>query len=311
MKRWLIGSLILLAAAATALAWSFSGAVLPVPAGAAFTLPTPRPPPELQLYAIASGSMASRAALAYRGGSFSDHRVFAMGSILIRHPQGDLLFDAGFGRSIAAHVRTTPRLMQWTSQYRAETPVADRLRATGIAPEHLRGVVLTHAHWDHVSGLEDLPGIPVWLHAAELAFIRSGDPSTELARQLGARDYRTLEFSDGAYLGFASSHDLFGDGSVVLVEAPGHTPGSIIAFVHLADGARYALIGDLAWQIEGVELPAERPWLPRRLVDHDAAAVRDLLVHLHRLQRELPGLVVVPAHDQRVWDRLPQLTPTP
>jgi N-acyl homoserine lactone hydrolase len=45
---------------------------------------------------------------------------------------------------------------------------------------------------------------------------------------------------------------VWGDGSIVLVPAPGHTPGSIVAFIALPTGKRYALIGDLTWQLEGV-----------------------------------------------------------
>jgi N-acyl homoserine lactone hydrolase len=54
-----------------------------------------------------------------------------------------------------------------------------------------------------------------------------------------------------------------------------------------------------------VELPAERPWLARRLVDSDEAGVRDALVRLHLLQRAVPQLTIVPAHDRRLMESLP------
>jgi N-acyl homoserine lactone hydrolase len=102
---------------------------------------------------------------------------------------------------------------------------------------------------------------------------------------------------------------VFRDGSVVLVPVPGHTPGSVIAFVNTPDNKRYAFVGDLVWQREGVELPAERPWLSRRLVDDDEAAVRREVARLHRLAQRNPDLVVVPAHDRRVLDTLPAFGP--
>ncbi len=307
MKRLLTGLSIVLLVLTGILGWTFTAALLPVPDAVPVTLPDTHPPAGMQLFAIPAGRMQSRAMLAFRGGSFSDRRVFGMGAILVRHPLGDVLFDSGFSRDVEAHFRTTPRLMQLTSEYAEEATVAEQLRHAGIALTALKGVVLTHAHWDHVSGLADLPGVPVWVNPDELSFIESGDASTALARQLGTGNYHVYNFDDGAYLGFARSHDLFGDGSVVLVAAPGHTPGSIIAFVHSADGRHYALIGDLVWQKEGINLPAERPWLPRQLVDTDAAAVRQLIVQMHQLQRSIPGLVVVPAHDRRVWETLPKL----
>jgi glyoxylase-like metal-dependent hydrolase (beta-lactamase superfamily II) len=202
-----------------------------------------------------------------------------------------------------------PWLIRHTTRMESERTVAEQLVSAGISPQSLKGVILTHAHWDHVSGLEDLRGVPVWVNKEELEFIQSGAQLTALARQIGTQDYRVYEFSGGPYLGFAKSHDFFGDGSVVLVPAPGHTPGSMFAFMTTTSGERYVLVGDTAWQIEGIELPAERPWLSRSLVDSDAEKVRGLLVRLHELKRAMPDLVIVPAHDRRIWERLPSLTP--
>ncbi len=260
------------------------------------------------LQVIPTGTMLSKASLAYEGGAGDDNRDFVVGAILVTHPKGRLLFDAGFGRSVEAHAKTTPLLLRLASKRRPGTPAADQLAAAGIAPSDLKAVVLTHAHWDHVSGLENLKGVPVWLPRAELAFVQGRDRMGRLARQLGTADYRPFDFPGGPYFGFPASYDVFGDGSVVLVPAGGHTPGSIVAFITVASGQRYALIGDTAWQSEGVDLPAQKPWLARS-VDADAAAVRAMLVRLHQIKRATPGLVIVPAHDARVWATLPKLAP--
>jgi N-acyl homoserine lactone hydrolase len=61
------------------------------------------------------------------------------------------------------------------------------------------------------------------------------------------------------------------------------------------------------WQTEGVELPAERPLPLRIAVDYDAFGVRRAIVHLHTLKQRLAELAIVPAHDARVWARLPKL----
>ncbi|WP_140637199.1 MBL fold metallo-hydrolase [Methylibium rhizosphaerae] len=270
-------------------------------------LPQASPPAGMTIGAVLAGKMFSRAALAYNGGRFGDERVFGMSALLVHHPQGDLLIDAGFGRNVDVHIETTPWLMRKVSRYEKETPVAQQLAAAGIDPGRLKGVVITHAHWDHVSGLEDLPGVPVWVNQAELDFIRSGHETTELARRLDLKTYQVYAFGGPAYLGFPASHDVFGDGSVVLVPAPGHTPGSTIVFVSLPGGQRYALVGDLVWQIEGVDLPAEKPWISRRLVDFDQEATRALVQRMHELKRRLPALVVLPAHDRRLWEQLPRL----
>lgn len=287
-----------------------SSAPLAAPIDQTLMVPAPLPPADMRLYALPTGRMYSRAALAFKGGRFDDKRVFMAGGILVQHPKGTLLFDAGFGPSVAAHRQTSPWLLRVTTKYDRQTTVADLLNSAGIAPSSLTAVVLTHAHWDHVSGLETLPGTPVWVTHAELAFVRGGDASTALARRLGTGSYVAYDFPDGPYLGFSRSRDVFGDGSVVLVPAPGHTPGSIVAFVATPDGKRYALIGDMAWQREGVELPAEKPWIARR-VDSDRAATRAMLIRMHQIKTAVPGLIIVPAHDSRIWATLPKLFPAP
>jgi N-acyl homoserine lactone hydrolase len=307
IRKWLLTALTCLLGGGLLLAWTFVPRPLAVANGLLLPIPTARGPAGMSLHALLAGKMYNQAAMAYRGGSFLEQRVFGMGAILVQHPRGRLLFDTGFGSQVDQHVLTTPWLMRVSSSYEKEPTVAAQLAAAGIAQDSLTAVVLTHTHWDHVSGLADLPDVPVWVTQSEHAFVDGGDAATALARKLGTQRYVDYGFADGAYLGFAHSRDVFADGSVVLVPAPGHTPGSIIAFINLPDGKRYALVGDLVWQTEGIDLPAEKPWIARRMVDQDAAATRELIVHMHQLQALMPELIVVPAHDRRVWEKLPRL----
>lgn len=305
MNKLLRSLLLLLLIALLALAWTFLPARLgPLPELSG-ELPPATPPAGMSLSALPTGEMLSRAGLAYRGGSFGEERHFTMTPVLVRHPRGDLLFDTGFGRDVDAHVRTLPRLMQATTTYSKGVPVADQLLAGGLDPSNLAGIVLTHAHWDHVSGLDSLAGVPVWATPAEQAFISSGHEHAALARSLEPREYRSYDFDGGPYLGFPRSHDVWGDGSVVLAPAPGHTPGSVIAFITLPSGARYALLGDLVWQSEGVTLPAERPWLVRDLIGEDSAQVREGILRVAAIHQRFPQIRLLPAHDARAFAGVP------
>ncbi|MEK6805996.1 MAG: MBL fold metallo-hydrolase [Pseudomonadota bacterium] len=305
MKRLLLSLILLLAFGIGALAWTFTAGTLEPAPPYTGSLPAASPPPEMSLSSLPTGSMDSQAGLAYRGGRFSEPRRFSMDAILVRHPRGDLLFDAGFGKDIDSHFQQLPALMRTLSKYQKGTPAGEQLSANGYAIKNLAGVVLTHAHFDHVSGLDSLPGVPVWVNQAESDFIEGGSRNSALARSFGALNYKRYAFNGGPYLGFASSLDVWGDGSVLLVPAPGHTPGSIIAFIALPSGVRYVLLGDLVWQMEGIELPAERPWLPRRLIGEDDAQVRGQIAQIAALHQQFPQLRLVPAHDSRIAATLP------
>jgi len=243
-----------------ALLWTFTPSALsPIPQFSE-TLPVANSPAGMSLSALPTGVMHSKAALAYRGGSLLEPRDFAMTAILVKHPKGNLLFDTGLGQQVDEQVKTLPQLMQATTTYTKGVPAAIQLAA---AKQQVDGIVLTHAHWDHVSGLDSLKNIPIWISAPEQ------------------------------------------DGSVVLVPSPGHTPGSVIAFITLPSGARYALLGDLVWQKEGIDLPAERPWIARYLIGEDSAQVRENILHMAALQKAFPEMKLLPAHDARVMATLP------
>jgi N-acyl homoserine lactone hydrolase len=95
------------------------------------------------------------------------------------------------------------------------------------------------------------------------------------------------------------------------VPAQGHAPGSIIVFVTVPRDVRYALVGDLVWQREGITRRLERPWLMRFLGDTDPEGTRQNLLQMVSVMRSIPEMIVVPSHDQRAYAdmaRLPNVT---
>lgn len=279
-------------------AWTFTSAKVDFTPLATETLPPASPPAGMTMSALPTGAMLSNAMFAYRGGSMSDKREFTMTSFLVHHPKGDLLFDAGFGRDLDAHLQMMPWLMRQITTHKKGRSVGDLLGSNDYPMDKLAGVILTHAHWDHVSGLDSLPPkTPVWVSNDERKFIASRSAMTALINSFPNVNYKEYTFNDGPYLGFPASYDVWGDGSIVLVPAPGHSPGSIVAFISLPTGSRYALLGDLVWQNEGVDIPAERPWISRRLVREDDDQVRENIARIAAIRKRFPEIKMVPAHD--------------
>ncbi|MFI1000481.1 MBL fold metallo-hydrolase [Streptomyces galbus] len=274
---------------------------LPLPRAWAGPLPEAAPPSGMAVFQLPTGTYETRAAFAFKGGSFREKRHFAATSVLVQHPKGDLLIDAGFGSRVASHIQALPRMER--APHRLTRTVDEQLEASGYDRSRLRGVLVTHAHWDHVSGLDDLR-LPVWINDDELHYAASGRGG-RVFREVSARHtVHRYRFRSEPYLGFSSSFDVHGDGSVVVVAAGGHTNGSVIVFVAVPTGERYAFIGDLTWQLDAIRRRAERPLIMRMLADTDPRLVRADMLRVIALADVMQ---VVPSHDVSAYEGIPML----
>jgi len=286
---------------------TFRAAPLPAPTPFAGALPSASPPAEMAVYRLPTGVTHRSAGFAYRGGSFLDKRDFAMTAVLVRHPRGDLLIDTGLGKTIDTQIQAMPSWFRATTSFTRGRSAGEQLEAAGYDRKSLRAILLTHAHWDHASGVPEFPGTPILVTAEERRFVRDGGWITAVARGLGDVRWEEYGFEGGPYFGFPRSHDVYGDGAVVIVPVPGHTPGSVVVFLTLPSGKRYAMLGDLVWQREGITEREERPWLQRTLADVDPEGVREGILRIAAIAARVPDLVLVPAHDSRGFADIPQL----
>ena len=169
---------------------------------------------------------------------------------LIRHPRGLILVDAGWSRAVsprgepdaAALSREVPGpgarlLMGWVEEGRT---AAEQLRALGVGGEDLFCLLLTTLDADHVSGARELTGVKRVLIPQEELFwsYRAGaGRGRPLTEGLPVEPF-WYHGSTDAPTGWAC--DLFGDGSVSLVNLPGHTNGT--CGVLLRSGGRFLVL---------------------------------------------------------------------
>ncbi|PYU82223.1 MAG: hypothetical protein DMG50_12555, partial [Acidobacteria bacterium] len=104
------------------------------------------------------------------------------GSVLVRHPAGDLLIDTGNSSYYDQEISGFPfatwlKLKSLAGQLKPKVPLPDLLRRIGEDPGKLRWAILSHVHLDHAGGLMDLPPLPVLLTREELQF--AADPSVQ------------------------------------------------------------------------------------------------------------------------------------
>jgi len=84
---------------------------------------------------------------------------------------------------------------------------------------------------------------------------------------------------------------------VVLIKAPGHTPGSQMVYVRRADGVEFLFVGDVAWQMRNIETGREKARMVAFVAGEDRASVRNELAGLTRLHATDREIHMVPGHD--------------
>jgi glyoxylase-like metal-dependent hydrolase (beta-lactamase superfamily II) len=279
---------------------------VPAPAASEYwRFPAPSTPSKLQVAIIKTGEQSSREGLVVSGGSLFEPVTMSYVAVLVKHPDGKLLFDAGLGRQVDAQYQAS--MPSWAKpflSYRNPKPVADWLDGSDDAV--VNTVVLSHPHWDHASGIADFPNANVYMPAADAQFAKDGKPPAVLPNQFAHAGYNALllTFREQRFGLFQQSLDWFGDGSVVFVPLPGHTPASTGMIVTLISGQRYFFVGDAIWNSKALDDGAAKPWFARGFADYDSAQTLASIRRIRQAQASNPGLIVVPAHDNKLHNQL-------
>lgn len=170
----------------------------------------------------------------------------SIASYLVAHPRGVLLWDAG---AIADAERISPDSGIEQRVVRADgnprfvilgLPLVEQLAASGFTPADVTHLALSHYHWDHTADANTFAHALWLVTEAERAKMFSAEPPG------GTRPttYDALEGARALILD-EEEHDVFGDGTVVIRQAPGHTEGHLVLYVKLARTGSVVLSGDL------------------------------------------------------------------
>jgi len=204
-------------------------------------------PSSVRLYVFDCGTITSSDMSRYR---MKPEEVsttkLSIGCYLIAHPRGTLMWDVGAVPDRAwtpTGAPVTHRLTLPDGQMREVVitrPLVPQLATAGYTPLDITFLALSHAHWDHTANANVFAGSQ-WL-------ARSAERSAMFGSQapLGIpATYEALRTAKVRTLENAEDYDVFGDGTVVIKPAPGHTPGHQVLFLKLAKTGNILLSGDL------------------------------------------------------------------
>jgi N-acyl homoserine lactone hydrolase len=247
-------------------------------------LPASAQAPEITLTRLDCGTPAAPTAVNQR---FSD--TYAYGDLklqfiyscyLIKHGDEYLLWDAG-------HAMTTPNVAPKVS-------LVDLLAQINVKPEQIKYVGISHYHADHTGQVGSFPKATLLIGKGDWDAISS--PKPIFGVNFAPFEYWTK--GEGKVEQVPLDKDVFGDGSVIMLYTPGHTPGHHCLLVKLPQMGPVVLSGDLMHFRENYDtngVPA---------FNTDRAQTLASLERVKKIAANFKATVII-QHDARDLDKLP------
>jgi N-acyl homoserine lactone hydrolase len=198
---------------------------------------------------------------------------------VVRHGDDYLVFDTGFAPGLATSPKTT---------------LVDLLQQADVTPAQVKFVAISHYHVDHTGQLSQLPQSTLLIGKGDWDALN--DP--KMAAIANPAQFAHWISGGGKVEPLAGDRDVFGDGTVIVLNTPGHTPGHHSLLVKLRDMGNVLITGDVAHfreNLEGNGVPT---------FNTDRAASLASLDRFRMIAANLHATVIV-QHDERDVGKLP------
>jgi len=245
----------------------------------------------MKMHIFSGGRLRMRKSIYLPDADRSETIELPVSCILLRDARGNALFDTGCHPSVVQDASA-----RWGGLAKLMAPimgpndnVVAGLGALGLSCDDIDVVVCSHLHPDHCGCNEFFTRATVMMHAREI----------EAARAPGsaAKGYVAADWDHPIPVdAVTGERDLYGDGRVVLIPLPGHTPGSLAALVALARTGQVLLASDTV----SLRAHLDTGILPKNTWNADA-----LVKSLAEVRRiEASGAMVICGHDAAQWATL-------
>jgi N-acyl homoserine lactone hydrolase len=248
----------------------------------------------LKLHVFNTGYVRESEALVVRGGRLTRTRDLPVPVFVIEHPKlGLILFNTGLktGKATDSSAQRSWLSVPLTPIRLPGESLVTQMQRAGLKPEAVHWIVLSTLRFDHTGALAAFPNARVVVTQAERESARTASGGYEQGDIDGIANWKFIDFESSLPLATFGAHvDLLGDGSCLLIDASGTTPGTMAMLVRLPHQP-LLLADDMAAVEENVRYTAR----PAFVVD--VAKWWDHIWRLKRFKDLVPELIVAPGHD--------------
>lgn len=244
----------------------------------------------MKMHFLSGGRLAMRRGVYFPGAAREEMLELPVSCTLIKHEQGNVLFDTGCSPDVTTDVEA-----RWGGLGRVMKPiftpdeaVTGQLGLAGLSADDIDLVVCSHFHSDHCGCNEHFRNASIVCHADELA---AAQAEGGVAQGYLPVDW---EHAQKGFDTFTSQRDVFGDGRLVLVPVPGHTPGMTAALVNLDQDGAFILASDAV----AVEANYTQEYAPKNSWDLDKAT--NAITEIKRMAATNAAQVIF-GHDEAQW----------
>jgi glyoxylase-like metal-dependent hydrolase (beta-lactamase superfamily II) len=210
---------------------------------------------------------------------------------VIRHPKGVLLWDTGLSDKLAANKQGA----DMAPGIHANVPATliEQLHSLGLTPKQVTYVAFSHFHLDHTGNANEFPD-SVWIiNKTELnAALSTPAPFGMDPETFSAYKTAKTQMIDGDY-------DVFGDGTVRILKAPGHTAGHQVLELRLQKTGTVILSGDL------YHLRADREFMLVPVMNVSRADTLASMQRIEKIAKNTRARMVI-QHDPQDFKALPK-----
>jgi len=265
----------------------------------------------MALFFLTPGRLETPTIAVKPGGGFNNIMLPTAVAVLIRPDDSVVLVDAGFSRDEMddpkAHLGRIRHLF-FRIHGNGDQSIVAQLERKGISADRVTTIVATHLHMDHIGAFVDFPNAEVVATDKEFAGARArgkwaGFLNVDGLIQSGRA--RPVHLDNAARYGFPDHKDLFGDGTVLLLDARGHTAGSMaVLLTEPQTGKSVLMAGDAAYSPEEYR-NGQISWLAR-ITAFRQEWLRATWACLNNFENIHAHSPVVLSHDPSCFSTLPQ-----